>query len=80
MSIREMSCIRDTSPDPHYSQNSRPLVAADLHHFEEEQDPDPDPHCSEKRDLGQDPQSQDADPQPCLYGWKKEKAISENIS
>jgi hypothetical protein len=26
--------------------------AADSHHFNEEQEPDPDPHLSEKLDLG----------------------------
>jgi hypothetical protein len=47
----------------------RPAVA-DLHHFDEEQYPDPDesekledPHYSEK--LNPDPQLSDADPQPC---------------
>jgi hypothetical protein len=34
-------------------------VVADSHHFDEEQDPDPDPHLSDK--TATDPQESDAD-------------------
>jgi hypothetical protein len=36
-------------------------MVSDWHHFDEEQDPDPDAHQSDKRDP--DPYHRDADPQ-----------------
>ncbi len=40
-------------------------VVADLHHFDEEQDPNPDPHQSKRSDP--DPhKNEEADPQHCF--------------
>ncbi len=54
-------------------------LVADSHHFDENQDPDPDQHFSEKLDPAPDPNESDADPQPWLVARFKKRSSTGTI-